>query len=401
MKTISTLTLSVLLTTASMTMSCEQKKEVKIEPIQTVNSANKRDISQATAEVQLDKLTLPPNFKIDVWAADIPNARAMTITEEGIVFIGNRQEDKVYAVIDENGDGKADSKFILAEGLQMPNGVAYKDGDLYVAEVSRILRFKDIKNNLGNPSYEVVYDGFPTETHHGWKFIAFGPDGKLYVPVGAPCNICDPEEDIFASITRLDVNAPNPEPEIYAHGVRNTVGFDWNPQTGNMWFTDNGRDMMGDDIPNCELNKITEAGQHFGYPYWHAGDVKDPEFGDAGGAQSDYVAPAALMGPHNAPLGMRFYEAGMFPSSYDNSIFVAKHGSWNRSKKSGYVVAVEKLDGNSNVVGEEIFIQGWLDEASQEAWGRPVDVQELPDGSMLISDDMAGVIYRVTYNSAE
>lgn len=401
MKTISTLTLSVLLTTASMTMSCEQKKEVKIEPIQTVNSANKRDISQATAEVQLDKLTLPPNFKIDVWAADIPNARAMTITEEGIVFVGNRQEDKVYAVIDENGDGKADSKFILAEGLQMPNGVAYKDGDLYVAEVSRILRFKDIKNNLGNPSYEVVYDGFPTETHHGWKFIAFGPDGKLYVPVGAPCNICDPEEDIFASITRLDVNAPNPEPEVYAHGVRNTVGFDWNPQTGNMWFTDNGRDMMGDDIPNCELNKITEAGQHFGYPYWHAGDVKDPEFGDAGGAQSDYVAPAALMGPHNAPLGMRFYEAGMFPSSYDNSIFVAKHGSWNRSKKSGYVVAVEKLDGNSNVVGEEIFIQGWLDEASQEAWGRPVDVQELPDGSMLISDDMAGVIYRVTYNSAE
>ncbi|WP_373397773.1 PQQ-dependent sugar dehydrogenase [Algoriphagus halophilus] len=401
MKTISTLTLSVLLTTASMTMSCEQKKEVKIEPIQTVNSANKRDISQATAEVQLDKLTLPPNFKIDVWAADIPNARAMTITEEGIVFVGNRQEDKVYAVIDENGDGKADSKFILAEGLQMPNGVAYKDGDLYVAEVSRILRFKDIKNNLGNPSYEVVYDGFPTETHHGWKFIAFGPDGKLYVPVGAPCNICDPEEDIFASITRLDVNAPNPEPEVYAHGVRNTVGFDWNPQTGNMWFTDNGRDMMGDDIPNCELNKITEAGQHFGYPYWHAGDVKDPEFGDAGGAQSDYVAPAALMGPHNAPLGMRFYEAGMFPSSYDNSIFVAKHGSWNRSKKSGYVVAVEKLDGNSKVVGEEIFIQGWLDEASQEAWGRPVDVQELPDGSMLISDDMAGVIYRVTYNSAE
>ncbi|WP_243431457.1 PQQ-dependent sugar dehydrogenase [Algoriphagus lutimaris] len=401
MKTISTLTLSVLLTTASMTISCEQKKEVKIEPIQTVNSANKRDISQATAEVQLDKLTLPPNFKIDVWAADIPNARAMTVTEEGIVFVGNRQEDKVYAVIDENGDGKADSKFILAEGLQMPNGVAYKDGDLYVAEVSRILRFKDIKNNLGNPSYEVVYDGFPTETHHGWKFIAFGPDGKLYVPVGAPCNICDPEEDIYASITRLDVNAANPEPEVYAHGVRNTVGFDWNPKTGNMWFTDNGRDMMGDDIPNCELNKITEAGQHFGYPYWHAGDVKDPEFGDAGGAQSDYIAPAALMGPHNAPLGMRFYEAGMFPSSYDNSIFVAKHGSWNRSKKSGYVVAVEKLDENSNVTGEEIFIQGWLNEASQEAWGRPVDVQELPDGSMLISDDMAGVIYRVTYNSAE
>ncbi|MBB6325212.1 glucose/arabinose dehydrogenase [Algoriphagus iocasae] len=401
MKTISTLSLSMLLAAASITASCQQKKEVKIQPIKTVDSANKIDISQASAEVQLDKLTLPANFKIDVWAADIPNARSMAISEEGIVFVGNRQEDKVYAIVDEDADGKADSKFILAEGLQMPNGVAYKDGDLYVAEVSRILRFKDIKNNLGNPTYEVIYDEFPTETHHGWKFISFGPDGMLYVPVGAPCNICDPEEEIFASITRMDVNAANPQPEVYAHGVRNTVGFDWNPQTGNMWFTDNGRDMMGDDIPNCELNQITEAGQHFGYPYWHAGDVKDPEFGDKGGAQSDYKAPAALMGPHNAPLGMRFYEDGMFPDSYNNSIFVAKHGSWNRSKKAGYVVAVEKVDANSKVTGEEIFIEGWLDDASQDVWGRPVDVQELPDGSMLISDDMAGVIYRVTYSEAK
>ncbi|MEN2282716.1 PQQ-dependent sugar dehydrogenase [Algoriphagus sp. SE2] len=401
MKTISIVSLSMLLAVCCITASCQQKEKVKIQPIKTVNSANKRDISNAVAEVQLDKLTLPSNFKIDVWAADIPNARAMAISEEGIVFVGNRQEDKVYAVIDEDGDGKADSKFILAEGLQMPNGVAYKDGDLYVAEVSRILRFRDIKNNLGNPTYEVIYDEFPTETHHGWKFISFGPDGKLYVPVGAPCNICDPEEEIFASITRLDVNAANPKPEVYAHGVRNSVGFDWNPETGNLWFTDNGRDMMGDDIPNCELNRITEAGQHFGYPYWHAGDVKDPEFGDAGGAQSDYIAPAALMGPHNAPLGMRFYEDGMFPDSYNNSIFIAKHGSWNRSKKAGYVVAVEKLDDSSNVTGEEIFIEGWLDDASQDVWGRPVDVQELPDGSMLISDDMAGVIYRVTYSSPE
>lgn len=401
MKTISTFTLSAFLVASLTATSCQQKDEIKLEPIKIDPAVSKIDISQASAEVQLEKLTLPENFKIDVWAADIPNARAMTISDEGIIFVGNRQEDKVYAVIDEDADGKADSKIILAEGLQMPNGVAYKDGDLYVAEVSRILKFKDIVNNLGNPQYEVVYDSYPTETHHGWKFIAFGPDGKLYVPVGAPCNICDPEEEIFASITRLDVSTPNPEPEVYAHGVRNTVGFDWNPKTGNMWFTDNGRDMLGDDIPNCELNKVTEAGQHFGYPYWHAGDVKDPEFGDAGGAQSEYIAPAALMGPHNAPLGMRFYESGMFPDTYDNSIFVAKHGSWNRSKKAGYLVAVEKIDENSNVTGEEIFIKGWLDEASQEAWGRPVDVQELPDGSMLISDDMAGVIYRVTYSKPE
>ena len=399
MKTISTLTFSMLLAAGSFTAGCQQKAEVKLQPIETVDGTNKSDISMATAEVQLDKLTLPANFKIDVWAADVPNARSMAISEEGIIFVGSRQEGKVYAIVDENADGKADSKFVLAEGLQMPNGVAYKNGDLYVAEVSRIIKFKDIKNNLGNPSFEVVYDGYPTETHHGWKFISFGPDGKLYVPVGAPCNICDPEEEIFASITSLDVTAPNPSPEVYAHGVRNTVGFDWNPKTGNLWFTDNGRDMLGDDIPNCELNKITEAGQHFGYPYWHAGDVKDPEFGDAGGAESDYVAPAALMGPHNAPLGMRFYEGGMFPDTFQNQIFVAKHGSWNRSKKAGYVVALEKVDANSNVTGEEIFIEGWLDDASQEVWGRPVDVQELPDGSLLVSDDMAGVIYRVTYQA--
>lgn len=401
MKTISTFTFSMLLAASSFTAGCQQKDEIKLKPIETVDGSNKTDISMAKADVQLDKLTLPANFKIDVWAADVPNARSMAISDEGIIYVGTRQEGNVYAIVDENADGKADSKFLLAEGLQMPNGVAIKDGDLYVAEVSRIIRFKDIKNNLGNPTYEVVYDGYPTETHHGWKFISFGPDGKLYVPVGAPCNICDPEEEIFASITRIDVNAATPTPEVYAHGVRNTVGFDWNPKTGNMWFTDNGRDMLGDDIPNCELNQITEAGQHFGYPYWHAGDVKDPEFGDAGGAQSDYKTPAALMGPHNAPLGMRFYKDGMFPDSYNNQIFVAKHGSWNRSKKAGYVVALEKLDANSNVTGEEIFIEGWLDDASQVVWGRPVDVQELPDGSMLISDDMAGVIYRVTYQEAE
>lgn len=370
----------------------------KLSPITTPNSSNKRNIQNAKAEVKLDQLKLPAGFKISVWAADIPNARSMAISDNGIVFVGNRQEKNVYAVVDENGDGKADAKFILAEGLRMPNGVAYKDGDLYVAEVNRILRFKDIKNTLTNPKYEVVYDGYPTDAHHGWKFIAFGPDGMLYVPVGAPCNICEKENPIYASITRLDVSKPGSKPEVYAHGVRNTVGFDWRPGTSELWFTDNGRDMMGDDIPDCELNRATAKGQHFGYPYWHAGTVKDPEFGDKGKAASAYVAPAAKMGPHNAPLGMRFYEGGMFPTTYKNSAIIAKHGSWNRSKKAGYQVVVAKVDSSGKVTGQETLISGWLNDATQEVWGRPVDVQELPDGSLLISDDMANCIYRLTYS---
>lgn len=379
-------------------VGCEQNQKAEAQNFKTPNSANKRDISNSKAEVKLDKIKLPPNFKIEVWAADIPNARQMAISEDGVVFVGNREEDKVYAIIDEDGDGKADTKFILAEDLNMPNGVAYKNGDLYVAEVSRIIRFKDIKNNLNAPKYDVVYDGYPTETHHGWKFTAFGPDGMLYVPVGAPCNICKSEDEIFASITRLDVTSPNPTPEIVAHGVRNSVGFDWDPKTGDMWFTDNGRDMMGDDVPNCELNHITEAGQHFGYPYWHEGTVKDPEFGDKGGPASDYVAPAAKMGAHVAPLGMRFYKGSMFPAEYKNKAIIAKHGSWNRSKKSGYVLTSIDVDG-STASGEKDFATGWLDEDAQEAWGRPVDVQEMKDGSLLVSDDMAGVIYRITYSA--
>jgi glucose/arabinose dehydrogenase len=377
---------------------CQQNQKAEAQGINSLNGANKQDITNAKTQVKLDKIKLPENFKIDVWAADVPNAREMAISEDGIVFVGNRQGKNVYAVVDEDGDGKAETRYTLAKNLAMPNGVAYKNGDLYVAEVNRILRFRDIKNNLNNPSYEVVYEGYPTEAHHGWKFIAFGPDGKLYVPVGAPCNICESDNEIFASITKIDVDSPNPTPEIVAHGVRNSVGFDWDPKTADMWFTDNGRDMMGDDIPNCELNHITEAGQHFGYPYWHEGTVKDPDFGDNGGPASDYVAPAAKLGAHTAPLGMRFYEGSMFPSEYSNQIFVAKHGSWNRSKKSGYVLTSLKINGSS-ASDEQEFASGWLDEESQKAWGRPVDVQEMNDGSLLISDDMAGVIYRVTYST--
>jgi glucose/arabinose dehydrogenase len=275
----------------------------------------------------------------------------------------------------------------------MPNGVAFRDGDLYVAEVSRILRFPDIESRLENPGEpEVVYDGYPTETHHGWKYIAFGPDGKLYVPVGAPCNICKSEKPVFASITRL--NPDGTGMEVVQEGIRNTVGFTWHPKTGELWFTDNGRDWLGDDQPYCELNRAPEDGLHFGYPYCHQGDLPDPEFGDATPC-SDFTPPAAKLGPHVAPLGLGFYTSKQFPESYRGQIFVAEHGSWNRSEKIGYRVMMATLDGNE-VVSYKPFAEGWLNDG--DVWGRPVDIELLPDGSMLVSDDFADAIYRIYYN---
>jgi|UniRef100_UPI0040480A69 glucose/arabinose dehydrogenase len=373
--------------------ACSNEKSA----ILTTPVGTKIRIDAAKSDVQLEKIQLPEGFSIEVWATDVPNARSMALSESGIVFVGNRQEKNVYALVDENGDGKADSKYILANNLRMPNGVAIKDGDLYVAEVSRILRFKDIEKNLENPTFEVVYENYPDEAHHGWKFIAFGPDGLLYIPVGAPCNICVSENPIFASITRLDVRNPGAKPEIYAHGIRNSVGMDWHPISKELWFTDNGRDMLGDDIPDCELNRATRFGQHFGYPYWHAGTIQDPEVGSEGKEASFYTLPAAKLGAHTAPLGIRFYEGDLFPVSYKHQLFIAKHGSWNRSKKSGYEVVLARMDSTGTVTGQEAFATGWLDAESQEAWGRPVDVQELKDGSLLISDDVANCIYRVTY----
>ena len=373
--------------------ACSNEKSA----ILTTPVGTKIRIDAAKSDVQLEKIQLPEGFSIEVWATDVPNARSMALSESGIVFVGNRQEKNVYALVDENGDGKADSKYILANNLRMPNGVAIKDGDLYVAEVSRILRFKDIEKNLENPTFEVVYENYPDEAHHGWKFIAFGPDGLLYIPVGAPCNICVSENPIFASITRLDVRNPGAKPEIYAHGIRNSVGMDWHPISKELWFTDNGRDMLGDDIPDCELNRATRFGQHFGYPYWHAGTIQDPEVGSEGKEASFYTLPAAKLGAHTAPLGIRFYEGDLFPASYKHQLFIAKHGSWNRSKKSGYEVVLARMDSTGTVTGQEAFATGWLDAESQEAWGRPVDVQELKDGSLLISDDVANCIYRVTY----
>jgi glucose/arabinose dehydrogenase len=338
-------------------------------------------------------IRLPDGFSINIYADKVDGARSMALSENGILFVGTRETGgNVYAVVDEDNDFTADEVVVVATGLNMPNGVAIKDGNLYVAEVSRILRFNDIENNFRTrPTPEVIRDDFPTETHHGWKFIRFGPDGKLYIPVGAPCNICLSQDERYASIMRM--NHDGTELEVFAHGIRNTVGFDWNPLTNELWFTDNGRDLLGDDIPPDELNHAPQIGMHFGYPFVHAGDILDPEFGD-GKNPDDYVPPIQKLGPHVASLGMRFYTGNMFPSEYQNQIFIAEHGSWNRSTKIGYRVMLVRLNGNQSV-SYEPFAEGWLN--GDAVSGRPVDVQQMPDGSLLVSDDYAGVIYRISY----
>jgi glucose/arabinose dehydrogenase len=343
-------------------------------------------------DVKLETIKLPPGFSISLYA-EVPGARSMTLGPGGTLFVGTR-DGSVYAVVD-GGDGtKAKKVVALAKDLDEPNGVAVKDGALFVAEVSRILRFDAIESHLDAPPRPVVVtDRLPTDHHHGWKFIAFGPDGWLYVPVGAPCNICK-RSDPYASISRLKPDGTGFE--VFARGVRNTVGFDWDPATKELWFTDNGRDWMGDDQPPDELNHASAAGMHFGFPWCHGDDVKDPEFGKERPC-SEFVKPALRFPAHVAALGMRFYRGAAFPPEYRGRIFVAQHGSWNRSKKVGYrVVTVALRDGKA--APEEVFAEGWLE--GQKAWGRPVDVLPRPDGSLLVSDDKAGVVYRIVFTPA-
>jgi glucose/arabinose dehydrogenase len=351
------------------------------------------------ANLQLDALHLPPGFYIEVLTDAVPNARQMTLGRyadgRGVLYVGSMGAGKVYAV--ELEQGRAKAVRTIASSLQMPVGVAYRDGRLYVSTVSRILRLDGIDDRLSNPPKPVVVtDHFPSSTHHGWKFIAFGPDGWLYVPVGAPCNICNPEAR-FANIQRMKPDGS--ALETAALGVRNSVGFDWNPTDHTLWFTDNGRDMLGDDVPSDELNHVEKAGQHFGYPYCHQGDTPDPEFG-AQRKCAEFVPPVVKLGPHVAALGMRFYTGKQFPDEYRNNIFIAEHGSWNRSEKSGYRVVRVVLDSRNRVVRHEPFVEGWLQKdarGNESVWGRPADVLVMPDGSLLISDDLAGVIYRVRY----
>lgn len=358
---------------------------------------NEEEIEDTTtSELPLGKIKLPPGFTISIYAEDVENARAMALSPSGTLFVGSRDEGSVYALKDTDGDNFAETKYELAKNLNMPAGVAFKDGDLYVSSINEILRFNKIDANLENPPKpEVFYEDYPSDKHHGWKFIAFGPDGNLYVPVGAPCNNCLREEAIYSTITTLSPDGTNME--IFAEGVRNTVGFDWHPDTKELWFTENGRDMMGDDVPGDELNRAPTKGMHFGYPFCHEGTVKDPEFGDQRPC-TDFTPPVQILGPHVAALGMRFYTGDMFPQEYHKQIFIAEHGSWNRTRKSGYRIMTVKLNGNM-AVSYEPFAEGWLDEESQEAWGRPADVLVMPDGALLVADDAADVVYRISYEN--
>ena len=344
--------------------------------------------------LQLERIKLPPGFEISVFASGVPNARSLALGGKDLLFVGTRA-DSVYAI--RYAEAKATAVTTLVSGLNTPNGVAVRDGALYVAEVNRILRFDGIESRLGTLTTErprgvVVTDRFPRDGHHGWKFIRFGPDGWLYVPVGAPCNICEPDPARYALISRIKPDGTGYE--VFASGVRNSVGFDWDPRTRELWFTDNGRDMLGDDLPSDELNHAPKAGMHFGYPYCHQGDTADPEFGRKRSC-SEFAPPAAKLGPHVASLGMRFYTGASFPAEYRNNIFVAEHGSWNRSRKIGYRIARLVVEGG-RVTRHEVFAEGWLTD-DEKVWGRPVDLEVLPDGSLLVSDDHAGVIYRIAY----
>lgn len=349
------------------------------------------------SEPPLERLTLPPGFSIEVYAANVPNARQMTLSPNGTLFVSTRRAGNVYAVVDDNGDQTADRVLTLDSGLNMPNGVAFRNGSLYVAEINRILRYDEIESQLTAPPEPVVVnDTLPTERAHGWKFIDFGPDGRLYVPVGAPCNICDNEETDPRFATILSMQPDGSDLTIYAHGVRNSVGFDWHPTTDELWFTNNGRDRLGDTEPADTLHHAPSTGLHFGFPFCHQGNIQDPEFNTR--PCSEFRPPAQRLGPHVASLGMEFYTGNMFPGSYRNEIFIAEHGSWNRTVEAGhtgYRLTVARLDGNQ-VVGYDVFAEGWLQD-NNEAWGRPVDVQVMPDGALLVSDDTANTIYRITY----
>jgi glucose/arabinose dehydrogenase len=342
-------------------------------------------------KLALGQLKLPKGFKIDVYASGIANARSLRVGDKGTVFVSNRVLDKVYAIVER--DGKRETK-VIASGLDRPNGLAYHNGTLYIGEGTKMSKLERVEDNLDNPGKPVViYDDLPNHQSHGWKFIAIGPDNKLYINVGAPCNICEPPE-ANAQIRRINLDGSGAE--VFARGVRNSVGFDWHPVTKELYFTDNGRDWLSEDLPEDELNRVTKIGQHFGFPYCHQGTFTDREMG-WGRSCDEFVKPVALLGPHSAALGMRFYTGKMFPESYRNAIFIARHGSWNRTKKIGGDVVVAKLNKDGSVKSVEPFLTGFLQ--NNQYWGRPVDVHLMKDGSLLVSDDYAGAIYRVTYGS--
>jgi len=354
------------------------------------------DFAPADSTGPVPDFIVPDGFVVEVLVEGVQNARAMTMGEGDTLFVSTRRAGNVYAV--RNALTGNPEVLTIASGLSMPNGIAFHDGDLYVAEVGRLLRWRDIGRRYDAPGApEVLGDPLPVKGKlHAWKYIDFGPDDKLYMSLGAPCNICnEPELTVI-----LRMNRDGGDREVFVNGVRNSVGFAWHPVTEDLWFTDNGRDMLGDEIPACELNRVTGPRQHFGFPFCHGSDVADPEFGSLGRCD-DAIAPVQELEPHSAPLGMQFYTGDMFPAEYQNQVFIAEHGSWNRSKsagKTGYRVSLVRLDG-SDPVGYGPFMEGFLADDGDKVLGRPVDVVVAPDGSLLVSDDMRGAIYRISYDA--
>jgi glucose/arabinose dehydrogenase len=343
------------------------------------------------AEIQLDLIELPAGFSIEIYAEGVKNARQMARGDKGTIFAGSRRAGKVWAITDVDGDQRADKVRLIDEDLRMPTGLEFRDGALYVGALGRILRYDNIEEKLDQPPGPVlVTDALPKDQLHGWKYLRFGPGGKLYIPVGIPCNICDNKG--YGEIRRM--NADGTGMEVFAYGVRNSVGLAFHPDNDQLWFTDNGRDSLGDDIPADELNHAPKQGMHFGIPYCHQGDLLDEEFGK-GKDCADYTPPVAKLDPHGASLGLVFYTGEMFPDAYNNRLFVTQHGSWNRTEKSGYQILVLDVSPDGTVLDKRVFASGWLQ--GQEDWGRPNDVLVMPDGALLVSDDMAGVIYRITY----
>ena len=348
----------------------------------------------------IDDLVLPNGFDISIVAGGLDSPRQLTETKSGHVIVGSKKGSEIIALIDNDKDGYFEERVVVAENLQNPTGVAFHKDDLYFAEIDTVWVIRDIdfwinSKTLVLPEKTIYMNNLPSETWHGFKYIDFGPDDNLYIPVGVPCNICiEPQtkDKRFAAIHKYE----NGELITVADGVRNSVGFDWHPITKKMYFSDNGRDWLGDDSPSCELNVINEEGDFFGYPYKHAKNVIDPEFGHLiPTVNRDFVDPIAELGPHVAPLGIAFYDQDTFPDKYKNSIFVALHGSWNRTKKSGYKVVFVQLDDKGNYINQEDFITGWL--SNENAWGRPVSPLVMKDGTMLLSDDKHNVIYRISY----
>jgi glucose/arabinose dehydrogenase len=341
----------------------------------------------AQGNLPVERIRLPEGFTIEVYASGLRTARGLSFAPDGTLFVGSK-DGKVYAV-------KPNGRTVtVTQGLNMPVGVDFFEGDLYISSLSEIVRIENVLGNLNNnPPPRVLIDTLPRDRHHGWKFIKVGPDRKLYVPVGAPCNVCERKDERYASILRMNLDGSGLE--LVASGVRNTVGFDWHPDSGELWFTDNGRDLMGDDIPPDELNRAPQTGLHFGFPYLHGSSVQDPRFWEDRPVGANFRLPEHEFPAHVAALGMRFYVDDQFPEEYRGGIFVAEHGSWNRSKKIGYRVSFLKLRGN-RVTEYRIFADGWL--AGQRAWGRPADVEIGPDGALYVADDSADAVYRISYN---